>query len=123
MATFAASINCIDGRVQAPVSDWIRKTHGVDFVDVISEPGCDLVLSAPSDAESRIKTKLEISVNAHGSRMVFVSGHHQCAANPVSREEHMGHIRAAMDRIDSWNLPVRVRGLWIGDSWNAEPVE
>ncbi len=122
MAVFATSINCIDGRVQTPISGWIRENHGVEFVDVISEPGCDLTLSGPSDAESHLKSKVEISINAHKSRLVFVSGHHECAANPVSRDEHIGHIQKAVERVDSWKLPVRVVGLWVNDSWSVEPV-
>lgn len=122
MATFAASINCIDGRVQLPVSEWIRRNHGVEFVDVISEPGCDLALSKGSDAEPAIRSKLGISVRAHGSELVFVSGHHECAANPVSRDEHVEQIRKAASRIASWGMPVQVRGLWVGESWGVEQV-
>jgi len=122
MGKFATSVNCIDGRVQNPVSDWIKRNHGVDYVDVVSEPGCDLVLSGPSDAEPAIRAKLEISINAHKSELVFVSGHHECAANPVSREEHVEHIRRSVARIASWGLPVRVFGLWVDDSWSAELV-
>jgi len=122
MAAFAASINCIDGRVQGPISEWIKKNHGVEFVDVVSEPGCDLALSGPSDAEASMRAKVEISINAHKSRLVFVSGHHECAANPVSEEEHVAHIRKAVERVNSWNLPVRVVGLWVNDSWTVDVV-
>lgn len=122
MATFATSINCIDGRVQKPISEWIKKNHGVDFVDVLSAPGCDLALSDQSDAESRLRAEAMISVNAHKSELIFVSGHHECAANPVTREEHLEHIRRAVARVSSWNLPVKVIGLWVNESWNVDPV-
>lgn len=122
MAVFAASINCIDGRVQGPISEWIKKNHGVEFVDVISEPGCDLALSRQSGIVDDILAKVKISVTAHGSKLVFVSGHHECAANPVSRDEHIEHIKQAMARVNSWNLPVRVIGLWVNDSWIVELV-
>ena len=122
MATFAASINCIDGRVQLPVSEWIRKNHRVEFVDVISEPGCDLALSKGSDTEPAIRSKLGISVRAHGSGLVFVSGHHECAANPVSRDEHVEQIKKAASRVASWGMPVQVHGLWVGESWGVEQV-
>lgn len=123
-STFAASISCIDGRVQNPISSWIKKTRGVEFVDVISEPGCDLVLSGNTgdSAVSDIRAKLEISIRAHGSKLVFVSGHHECAANPVSRELHADHIRGSVRTVAGWGLPVKVCGLWINDSWGVEPV-
>ncbi len=123
MAEFATSINCIDGRVQGPISKWIKENHSVKFVDVISEPGCDLTLSGTSDVESSLKAKAEISINAHKSKLIFVSGHHQCAANPVSKEEHIIHIKKAVKQVNSWNLPADVIGLWVNDSWNVELVK
>lgn len=94
----------------------------MDFVDVITEPGSDKVLGRLSDLDQQIRTKLEISISAHKSKMVFVSGHHECAAHPVSRDEHIADIKKAASKIDSWNLPVKVTGLWINDSWNVETV-
>jgi len=41
---FGTAINCIDDRAQAPVSDWIKENHSVDYVDTITEPGSDKVL-------------------------------------------------------------------------------
>lgn len=122
MGTFAASVNCIDGRVQAPIRDWIRSEYGVDFVDVITEPGSDKALGRMSNVDEHVRTKLNISIRAHKSEIVFVSGHHECAANPVSRDEHIEDIRKAADKINSWNLPVKVIGLWINDSWNIERI-
>ena len=123
MSVFATSINCIDGRVQTPISEWIKKNHNVDFVDVVSEPGSDAVLSTESSPEEeKIKQKVMISINAHKSELVFVSGHHECAANPVSKEDHIRHIQQAVARVNSWGLPAKVVGLWVNDSWNVEQV-
>lgn len=124
---FATSINCIDGRVQNPISDWIKKNYDIDFVDVVSEPGCDSVLSDndlnnTSNPIDSLKSKTMISVSAHNSKLVFVSGHHQCAANPVSKDQHMAHIKKAVDQVKSWNLPVDVIGLWVNESWCVETI-
>ena len=122
-SSFATSINCIDGRVQKPISEWIKENYNVDFVDVLSEPGCDLGLSKHSHVEARLKSEAMISINAHKSKLIFVSGHYECAANPVSKEEHYQHIKSAMSRVVSWDLPVKVIGLWVNDSWDIELVE
>ena len=37
--TFATAINCIDGRTHLPVIDYMRGQFGVDFVDMVTEPG------------------------------------------------------------------------------------
>lgn len=120
-ATFAASIQCIDGRVQAPISEWIRLEHGVDYVDVITEPGCDLALSERDRAD--LRSKVEISVRAHGSAMVFVSGHHDCAANPGGEREHEAQVRASVERVRGWGLPVRVEGILVGADWSVRRVD
>ncbi|GAB4379897.1 MAG: hypothetical protein Kow0042_29680 [Calditrichia bacterium] len=42
---FCTAINCLDGRVQLPVIQHLKKRFKVDFVDVITEPGPNLILS------------------------------------------------------------------------------
>ena len=37
---FATSISCMDGRIQIPISQWIKENYSVDFVDTITEPWC-----------------------------------------------------------------------------------
>lgn len=106
--------------MQAPVRDWIRSQTGVDYVDAITEPGCDLALSEKD--RPGLRYKVEISVRAHGSRAVFVSGHHDCAANPVDAGAHEAHVRAAVERVRTWGLPVDVRGLWVGPDWSVKKV-
>jgi hypothetical protein len=63
-----------------------------------------------------------VSINAHGSDIVAIAGHHGCAGNPVTKDEHLNHIRKASEIIKSWNLPVKVVGLWINESWEVELV-
>ena len=42
---FATAINCIDGRTILPVINYITEKYQVDFVDLITEPGADLVMA------------------------------------------------------------------------------
>lgn len=120
--TFATAFNCIDGRAQSPVADWVKINTQAEYVDMITEPGADLVLASGSpELIEALKQKALVSVNAHNSGVIVVAGHDECAANPVSAEEHAQHIRAAMQTIASWNLPVRVAGLWV-NSWGYVEV-
>ena len=113
---FGTAISCIDGRVQQPLSDWLKLYCHVRWVDLITEPGPDLVLTAgdPATLET-IRHKVSFSVRAHGSHVVAVSGHHDCAANPASHEEHLAQIRRSADIVAGWGLPVRVVGLWVNE--------
>ncbi len=121
---FGTAINCIDGRTQAPVSDWIKENHSVDYVDTITEPGCDKVLlEVDYDKIEHIKSKLLISIKAHNSSLIVIAGHHDCAGNPVSKEEHLTQIKKSINIIKSWNFPVKVLGVWVNDQWKIEQVD
>ncbi|UCD05331.1 MAG: hypothetical protein JSV98_09480 [candidate division WOR-3 bacterium] len=121
---FAASINCIDGRVQSPITEFIKNNGKVDYVDVITVPGCDKLLAERGDdfALDLIKRSVEISVAKHGSRCVYISGHDDCAANPADKETHLAQIRKAVRLISSWNPAVRVIGLWVEETWQVEEI-
>lgn len=43
--SFGTVLNCIDGRVQIPVINWMKENFDLDYVDLITEPGMDKVLS------------------------------------------------------------------------------
>ena len=46
---FCTAINCVDGRVQVPVINYLKKRFKVDYVNVVSEPGPSKILAeAPS---------------------------------------------------------------------------
>lgn len=122
--TFGVAVTCIDGRVQRPITYWIRERYGLDYVDIVSEPGPDKLLAEgwPSDVVS-IKNKVAFSVTHHRSGLIAISGHHDCAGNPATPEEHLAQIRRAMRLIRSWGLPAEVIGLWVNEHWEIEPVE
>ncbi len=122
---FATAINCMDGRAQLPVIDWMKENLSVDFVDMITEPGPDRLLAVGDQtALASIKARVLISVNKHGSDTILVAAHDDCAGNPVSRAEHEEHVRQSITRIESWGLPLkRVLGAWIGDDWKVRIIE
>ncbi len=123
MDRFGTIVNCIDGRVQEPVSRWTKQQYLLDFADVITEPGPDRALSSGSSSllES-IKSRVEISIRAHRSNVVVIAGHYDCAGNPVDEAEHRRQIRAAADIIRGWNLSVTIAGLWVDEHWAVQVV-
>ena len=118
---FATSVSCIDGRIQIPLAKWIKENYSVDYVDTITEPGVDKTITENSVFES-IKTKVSISINAHKSELVVLSGHYDCAANQVSNEDHIELIKKGIEVISSWNLGTKVIGVWVDDSWNVNTI-
>ena len=118
---FGTSVTCMDGRIQTPLTEWIRENYSVDYVDTITEPGIDKKVAENTDLDS-IKAKVGISINAHKSSLIVVSGHYDCAGNPVSDEEHISHIKKGVENISSWNLGVKVIGVWVDSNWKINPI-
>ncbi len=113
----------MDGRVQIPVNEWMREYLDVDYVDTITGPGVDLILSKGQFGEvNSIRERVMISIEAHGSGTVAVVGHYDCAGNPVSKEEHIKHINDSVDKIASWGISVRILGLWVDENWRIEII-
>ncbi len=118
---FATSISCMDGRIQIPVNTWIKKNYLVDFVDTITAPGVEKKISESSNVE-QIKSMIEISIYKHKSSVIVISGHHDCAGNPVSKEEQVSQISKGIQNIKSWNYDAQVIGIWINENWEVEKV-
>lgn len=112
----------MDGRIQLPIINWLKENHDISFVDTITEPGIDKMFDN-LDKIKEIKSKALISVNKHGSKLVIVSGHDDCAGNPVSKSEHIDQIKHAVSVIESWQLSIKIIGAWVNQNWELEIIE
>lgn len=118
---FAAAINCMDGRIQIPVIEYMRSNYMIDYLDIITEAGPITILSEGTDSTTieNIKKRLEISVVKHESKIVAISGHHDCAGNPEKKETQLKQILSAIKVMKMWDLDVLIIGLWIDENWNV----
>jgi len=119
---FGTAINCMDGRVQEPVIRWLKETYGLDYVDMITEPGPEKVLAEGGPQAAAILAKLRISAQAHGSQVLAIVAHDDCAGNPVSPDVHQAQVRQAMQVLRGWGLPMPVIGLWVDAQWLVQEV-
>ena len=88
MGIVAIAINSMDGRVQIPVIEWLKGRYSVEYVDMITEPGPNKILSENRDSRivESIKKRVEISIVKHNSKLIAVMGHYGCAGNPVKKD-------------------------------------
>lgn len=103
--TFFTSIGCMDGRSECAVAKWGRKKFGVKYADVITEAGLVGILSKPNVDKgllNSLKQKILISVEKHHSKNVVVSGHQDCAGNPVDDNQHRKDVLKAAKIIQSF---------------------
>lgn len=121
---FGTAINCMDGRIQIPVIEYLKSVYGVDYVDSVTEPGPNKILADNKDAGiiESIKRRVRISVERHNSKIVAVVGHHDCAGNPTDKDTQIAHILSAVEVVRAWGLNVPVVGLWVDENWRVNPV-
>jgi hypothetical protein len=121
---FVTAINCMDGRVQLPVIEWMKKEYKADYVDLITEPGPNKILAEkkPGSCVGSIKKRVEISVMKHASKIIAIIGHDDCAGNPIEKETQLHQIKIAVETIESWNFDVLIIGLWVDDHWMVHKI-
>ena len=109
----------MDGRIQRPLLDSIARTFGHAWVDSITIPGANKVLAeqAPATTIASTLEQIEISRVKHHSNLLFVSGHHDCAANPLAKEPQVDQLKAAIAFLRHEVAEMEVLGLWIDADW------
>ncbi|MDD4169859.1 MAG: hypothetical protein PHD36_06350 [Desulfotomaculaceae bacterium] len=120
---FGTAINCMDGRTQLPVNEYLKKQYRLDFVDTITEPGPIKILAENMAEVVSIKRRVSISAEAHGSKLIAIVGHYDCAGNPVPDETQLKQFEAALRTIRSWGFDAQCIGLWVNEHWQVVPVE
>ena len=121
---FCSAVNCMDGRVQLPVIKYLQNRFNVDYVDTITEAGPDLILSQSKDTIT-VKTifdRLDISVEKHKSVGIAIAGHHDCAGNPVPKEDHINHIQKSVTLLRQQYEDLEIIGLWVDASWEVHEI-
>ncbi len=121
----------MDGRCQEKAYMFAQQASGADFIDMITEPGIDGLLSGTHSVVSAedipgkiswIRAKAEISAKGHGSKQCVIFGHCGCAGNQVTFEEHRAHLLAALEKVRGWGLFDEVRAAAFTEDWTLEEV-
>lgn len=122
---FCTVINCMDGRVQLPVIIYLKKRFKVEYVDSITEPGPNLILSEGKDTSliRSILERLKISIEKHQSAGVAVVGHHDCAGNPAQQDDQIMHIQKAMQFLRREYESIEIIGLWVDENWEVHEIK
>ena len=122
---FSTAINCMDGRIQIPVIEYIKTKYNVDYVDMITEAGPVWTLSeiGESNIAESIRKRVELSVLNHRSQLIALVAHYDCAGNPVGKEAQIQQMHLAMRNVASWNLGILLIGLWVDKNWEVIEVE
>ena len=121
--SFYTAINCMDGRIQEPVANYIKKKYNVLFVDMITGAGPVKILSnKKSDNLESIISCIDISLKKHKSKGIAIVAHYDCAGNPISDEEQKKLLQKAVFFLVNKYMSVSVCGLWVDQNRKVEKI-
>lgn len=112
----------MDGRVQRKLADYVTAAFGARHLDTITTAGLIRHLAEDTDQTLLLRTNLETSMRAHGSRQVAVAAHHDCAGNPVPDATQKNQVARAIARLQRDYPQLEVVGVWLNDRWIVERV-
>jgi hypothetical protein len=122
---FGTAINCMDGRVQLPVLEYLKKNFDLDFIDTANEAGPLKILTERTDKCRllSLKERITFSVDARDSRIIAVAGHHDCLGNPAPREKQQDQIGQVLEYLrKAYGEHILYLGLYVNDRWEVEEV-
>ncbi len=121
---FVTSINCMDGRTQEPIINYLKTKYGADYIDMITEAGPNKILAQNTNTSviQSIKSRVEISINKHHSKLIAIVGHYDCGGNPSPENTQKEQIKAAITNVKNWNREVEVIGLWVDEEWSVNKI-
>ena len=121
---FCTSIQFMVGRIQDPIIKYFKENHHIAYVDVITEPGPRKILAMNNDKISvnSIIKRNEISIKKHGSKLIAISGHHDCAGNPCDEEIQKQQIIKSIKHLKNIYSELKIIGLWIDNEWKIKGV-
>ena len=125
--SFCTAVNCMDGRVQLPVTAFLRERFGVDYVDMITEPGPNRVLARQTHFSliESVLDRVRISVERHHSVGIAIVGHHDCAGNPGGEAEQTADTIAAVKYLRKRCArygDIAVIGLWVDENGSVSEI-
>jgi carbonic anhydrase len=114
----------MDGRVQTPVTSYLKKRFNVQYVDMITEPGVNRILSGQDKPElvESILGRLKISVQHHNSHGIAIIGHHDCAGNNASKEKQILQLEEAGQFVSGKYSDIEVITFWVDEFWKVHEL-
>ena len=121
--SFYTAINCMDGRIQESVTNYIKKEYNVLFVDMITGAGPVKILSnkETENLESIISC-IDISLKKHKSKGIAIVAHYDCAGNPISDEEQKKLLKKSVSFLSEKYINISVCGLWVDKNQKVEKL-
>lgn len=121
---YGTSVHCMDGRIQEPLINFIKKRYDLRYIDTITEAGPCRVISENTDLTliESINRRISISINIHKSKIIFISGHYDCAGNPVGKKIQIQQIKKCEEILSVKHPRIKIVKLWVNSNWKVEEL-
>ena len=121
--SFYTAVNCMDGRIQESVTNYIKKKYNVLFVDMITSAGPVKILSNKKIENLEfIISCIDISLKQHKSKGIAIVAHYDCAGNPISDEEQKELLKKSVAFLSDKYINSSVCGLWVDKDQKVEKL-
>jgi hypothetical protein len=113
----------MDGRVQLPVIRYLQDRFEVLYVDSITEAGPVKSLAQPVDETVSQSILRRVAVSrTHGSKVVAIIAHDDCAGNPEDETTQRRQLEEAVDFVAGRFPDMLILGLWLNRDWSVFEV-
>ncbi len=121
---FITCLNCIDGRTQIPLLGWLKQETKIAYVDLITEPGINGLLSKNDAYQIKsVLKRIDISIKMHDSKKIFIAGHSDCKGYVANEKEHKKAITDLSKYLKKKYPFMEITGLWISLLKESTPIE
>ncbi len=122
MNEFATVLNCMDGRIQRPVADFLLDSFGARYLDTITAAGMVRHVADETGRSATILGDVAVSRDRHGSTQIAITAHHDCAGNPVPATNQQEQLIRAAARLGEMHPDAEIVALWVDQSWAVHSV-
>lgn len=123
--SFCAVINCLDGRTQLPVNNFLMQRFNVKYVDMLTDAGpLGILTNEPDSPRAQLFIeRVNIVIRVHDIKELAIAGHWDCRGNPVPREKQLEQQRDVVLRYRKIFPQLTIIGLWVGEDGTVEEIE
>ena len=122
--SFCTVINCIDGRTQLPVIEYVQNRFVVEFVDMITEAGPVGILATGPDSVYAVSIfrRVVVSLNGHSSKQIAIVAHYDCLGNPLPEGEQIKQLQKCLALLSQRFPNAEIIGLWLDQDFEVHEV-
>ncbi len=122
--SFYTAVNCMDGRVQLPVINYLTVRFKAEYIDSVTEAGPVLYLAEKTGSEQTksIRRRTDISIKNHKSTGIAVIAHHDCAGNPADEQTQISQLMLAVNFFAGHYPNVEIIGLWVDSNFSVKEI-